>query len=627
MRSFVARSGLLQSFGDIRSRLSHSCRVKTPPPHRQSRAAAVPSQMPQRKKDTGGGSSKFYKHTHSYLQVLGNGTDTGDTTPSLLLFFDSYRYVFNVGEGFQRYCFQHRLKLGKLNDVFLTRMSTEAAGGVPGLFITLSDYGQQNGNGTGRRFNVHGPMKLTEFVKALQTFVSIPPRNEMTWSSFGTMETAGLIGEPLVTNEQVEIRPIVLIPTKEDAVLKTDGAVPVACYVCRLADVKGKFLPEKAQELGVKMGPDCAKLVSGVCVVGETGRVIHPHEVMEPTVAGGTVIIVDCPDGSYTEALFASPGFESYMDGNGGEIVMVHLGPFSVVSGDAYQQWMSRFSTEAVRHIFVNERATNATAIMRDAAVTQCKLNLVDERYFPLQQRISWQEEWKQNGVIMGKDLLQYHLKPVGKKGVDTSQLLEPFRHEEVIQSLKEEDPDALNAIHAFRERRRKCQETSASSIGPEELEITFLGTGSAIPSKYRNVTGIYLDFFARGSMLLDCGEGSYGQLIRRFGKEGADEAIKKLKQGLAAQKSVFATVMRSPGAFGSHTFTLIITWDCRLCCVSIENWYGSLCRDSVVMTVDGVCLERHYWASIAGHWASCALHHNAKLQRAGAIAFLLSLH
>jgi len=39
-------------------------------------------------------------------QVLGLGTDTGDTTPSVLLFFDNLRFLFNVGEGFQRFCVQ-----------------------------------------------------------------------------------------------------------------------------------------------------------------------------------------------------------------------------------------------------------------------------------------------------------------------------------------------------------------------------------------------------------------------------------------------------------------------------------------------------------------------------------------
>lgn len=61
-------------------------------------------------------------------------------------------------------------------------------------------------------------------------------------------------------------------------------------------------------------------------------------------------------------------------------------------------------------------------------------------------------------------------------------------------------------------------------------MEITFLGTGSSQPSKYRNVSSIYINLFARGGMLLDCGEGTLGQLKRRFGVSGADEAVKCLR-------------------------------------------------------------------------------------------------
>ena len=31
-----------------------------------------------------------------------------------------------------------------------------------------------------------------------------------------------------------------------------------------------------------------------------------------------------------------------------------------------------------------------------------------------------------------------------------------------------------------------------------EELEVVFLGTGAALPSKYRNVTATYLNFFGK---------------------------------------------------------------------------------------------------------------------------------
>lgn len=70
-------------------------------------------------------------------------------------------------------------------------------------------------------------------------------------------------------------------------------------------------------------------------------------------------------------------------------------------------------------------------------------------------------------------------------------------------------------------------------SEGGGDVEVVFLGTGSAIPSKYRNVSGIYLRCDSGGGggegkekggggggargMLLDCGEGSLGQLASLY--------------------------------------------------------------------------------------------------------------
>lgn len=60
------------------------------------------------------------------------GSDTGATVPSALLFFDRQRYLFNAGEGFQRFCVEHRVKMGKVSGVLATRTTTEATGGLPG---------------------------------------------------------------------------------------------------------------------------------------------------------------------------------------------------------------------------------------------------------------------------------------------------------------------------------------------------------------------------------------------------------------------------------------------------------------------------------------------------------------
>jgi len=72
---------------------------------------------------------------------------------------------------------------------------------------------------------------------------------------------------------------------------------------------------------------------------------------------------------------------------------------------------------------------------------------------------------------------------------------------------------------------------TNISLSNPKiEPIVTFLGTGSALPSKYRNVTGILLTIPNIGNMLLDCGEGSYGQIFRAYGPQTANNILLNLK-------------------------------------------------------------------------------------------------
>lgn len=40
--------------------------------------------------------------------------DIENTSPSVLLFFDKERYMFNTGEGIQRFCREHKLRVSKV---------------------------------------------------------------------------------------------------------------------------------------------------------------------------------------------------------------------------------------------------------------------------------------------------------------------------------------------------------------------------------------------------------------------------------------------------------------------------------------------------------------------------------
>ncbi|KAM1714441.1 hypothetical protein FF2_024685 [Malus domestica] len=60
-----------------------------------------------------------------------------------------------------------------------------------------------------------------------------------------------------------------------------------------------------------------------------------------------------------------------------------------------------------------------------------------------------------------------------------------------------------------------------------DDLEMVLLGTGSFLTSKYRNVTSIRINLLSKGGLLLDCGEGTLGHLKRRYGVEGANNAVR----------------------------------------------------------------------------------------------------
>lgn len=61
------------------------------------------------------------------------------------------------------------------------------------------------------------------------------------------------------------------------------------------------------------------------------------------------------------------------------------------------------------------------------------------------------------------------------------------------------------------------------------DSELVFLGTAAASPSKLRNVSSIYLHL-ASGGVIMDAGEGTYNQLLQRYGRADIDRVIQGLR-------------------------------------------------------------------------------------------------
>jgi ribonuclease BN (tRNA processing enzyme) len=96
------------------------------------------------------------------VQVL--GVDAADATPSLVLNFETKRILFNCGEGTQRLCNQYKVRVTKLEHIFLTRATWEHTGGLPGMIMTMSD-------SKALRLAIHGPPNLLHMVYATRYYM------------------------------------------------------------------------------------------------------------------------------------------------------------------------------------------------------------------------------------------------------------------------------------------------------------------------------------------------------------------------------------------------------------------------------------------------------------------------
>ncbi|XP_031269829.1 tRNase Z TRZ3, mitochondrial-like [Pistacia vera] len=300
--------------------------------------------------------------TVSYVQILGTGMDTQDTSPSVLLFVDEQRFIFNAGEGLQRFSTEHKIILPNVDHIFLSRVCSETAGGLPGLLFTLADFG-------GLSVNVWGPSDLKYLVDAMKSFIR---RDAMVHArSFGTSPSSDAtltdltkLTDPLVlvNNEVVKISAILLKPNFSGGSAVKPGELSVI-YVCELPELMGKFDPDKAMALGLSSGPKYDDLKSGKSVQSDCGTMIHPSDVMGPSVPGPIVLLVDCPTEAHVLELLSVESLSSYYADCSTKCAktvncIIHLSPTSVTGTPNYQICMKRFGS--AQHIMAGHEMKNA---------------------------------------------------------------------------------------------------------------------------------------------------------------------------------------------------------------------------------------------------------------------------
>ncbi|KAL8118657.1 hypothetical protein AgCh_016251 [Apium graveolens] len=440
--------------------------------------------------------------------------------------------------------------------------------------------------------NAWGPSDFKYLVDAMKSF--IPNAAMVHTHSFGDVprlngaanHDARKMVDPivLVDDEVVKISAILLHPVSAsessqnqnpDAALKP-GDVSVI-YVCELPEIKGKFDPRKAGALGLRPGPKYRQLQLGNSVKSDKQDImVHPSDVLGPSIPGPVVLLVDCPTPLHMHQLFSIQSLNKYYaDSSNKEEnskfvnCVIHLSPALVAQTSDYQMWMSRFGE--AQHIMAGHEMKNIEIpILGASARISARLNYLCPQLFPAPGYWSIQDLMGTNldskascescipknfESISAENLMKFILRPYTQLGLDRSGIPTTVAPAEIISGLLSEIPETAEAAQQIAQFWSGAKETRGQMVSQdnklmieepwlvedaipsclegmtrEEMEIVLLGTGSSQPSKYRNVSSVYVNLFSKGSLLLDCGEGTLGQLKRRFGVKGADDAVRNLK-------------------------------------------------------------------------------------------------
>lgn len=508
----------------------------------------------------------------AFVEILGPGTP--DSSSSIQLFFNEGRYLFECGDGTQRLCTEYGIRLARLRGIFLTSLSAPSIGGLLGLNLTLADAGKQ-------AVSITAPHGLSAIFNAARPFYYRP-------SLISTIRELDLETRPNqlpIPVSEDEYLSISAVPVRSRRDIDLDTAFgahyDAVAYICRLLDLRGKFNPKKALSLGVKKGPNFGLLQKGQSVTTDVGTVVTPEDVMSPSTPGPVVLVVPCPSvhhvQSITDCEALSPIQLDVLKEDAAVsrfvssrvCVIVHLCPRSVLDNMQYQQWCDAFGA-SVTHIPLHSSVSPCRATFSAQAEDISVLHFtVDKNLFPLpsdafepsapnsilgaanafkhpditsSDTISASDEPEPYALsklvnnrvgkwIEGDCRLKFILSPTASAGPDRTSVRPRFLKRKPNQALRPWSDTAIEQVPELETQTADLKTPSCiASLPPRTAGVRFFGTGAAIPGKHRNVSGLMIDMFERGGVMMDCGEGTWGQMVRHFGAAKAKRVLCDLK-------------------------------------------------------------------------------------------------
>jgi len=277
---------------------------------------------------------------------------------------------------------------------------------------------------------------------------------------------------------------------------------------------RGVFLVSKAKALDVKPASNFSKLAAGHSVTLEDGRLIKPEDVLDTPIPGYGVAVLDVPDVHYLPDLLQKLNDMQ----NAKALVDVHAFIWILGPGVLHSHLFSdlRASFPSVKHVISSVDDSPNYLAMDSFAASAARLAEIRPETFsvPKHNNSAGGEEFYGGDLIQAQRALLLQVAPkfeLSSKDVPS--------YVNLYQKVAEMSQESRSLISAL-------PRSAPSDEKYKDISITTLGTGSALPSKYRNVSANLLHIPSLGYFILDAGENTIGQLRRLYQPDELEDIL-----------------------------------------------------------------------------------------------------
>ena len=492
-----------------------------------------------------------------------------DMFPCSILRFDKASYLFNCCDGTQRNALEQGIKFPKIKCIFFNSSKIDCYLGTYGFLMSRGE------------MNINKAYQLAKNLVEKEKNVSKPILNHINTQNkgndiFSEIQQCLLFGPPNFSNNFLYTQQFCPVPLNKyiyefdfkngefinkNIFKEKHVSLPIKIYedeminiipfstnadnnfamnfICIPKQKNRSFNKQKALDLGIKPGPIFGKLSKGESVTLDSGKIITLKDVSDEPLPSSSLAILYIPNEEHMNQLIKNEFINNYINHKLSNNyiynikLIVHICPkFSIINNEKYISFINSFGKD-VEHI-IECPETNQQFMYDEGKIKiHYLLNKVSNILFPnilfnedetkptlINKKEIFEKLVINNGInidesIPGREYIMY---PHNKKGFVIKGLYQGnpfyFNSDECKTFLKNISDIKINNID------NKLNSLSQYMKSPK---VTFLGTSSMKPGKYRNVSAILIQNIVNTQqkyILFDCGEGTFQQIYEKFGKE-----------------------------------------------------------------------------------------------------------